>query len=64
MYHLHSFRCMHIPRFVLRNKASLRPLTLYVNISGHKAKRLVLQCFNGVSSNPVEREQKCVSPKI
>jgi hypothetical protein len=22
--------------------------------SGHKAKRLVLQCINGVSSNPVE----------
>ena len=28
--------------------------------SGHKAKRLVLQCINGVSSNPVEgRTQIC-----
>jgi hypothetical protein len=26
--------------------------------SGHKAKRLVLQCINGVSSNPVERRTK------
>jgi hypothetical protein len=26
--------------------------------AGHKAKRLVLQCINGVSSNPVEGRTK------
>ena len=30
----------------------------------HIAKRLVLQCINGVSSNPVEEKQKFVSSKI
>ena len=32
--------------------------------AGYKAKRLVLQCINGVSSNPAEEEHKCVSSKI
>jgi hypothetical protein len=26
--------------------------------TGHKAKRLVLQCINGVSSNPIEGRTK------
>jgi hypothetical protein len=32
--------------------------------AGHKAKRLVLQCINGVSSNPVEGKHKFDSLKI
>ena len=32
--------------------------------AGHKAKRMGAQCINGVSSNPVEREQKIVTSKI
>ena len=32
--------------------------------SGHKAKRLVLQCTNGVGSNPVERRTKFDSSKF
>ena len=31
--------------------------------SGHKAKRLVLQCINGVRSNPAERRTKFDSSK-
>ena len=31
--------------------------------SGHKAKRLVLQCTNGVTSNPVGRRTKFDSSK-
>ena len=29
-----------------------------VECAGHKAKRLVLQCINGVGSNPVEGRTK------
>ena len=51
-----------ISRFSLRNKVKLRLLKLYfysgcgrvVQGAGHKAKRLVLQYINGVTSNPVE----------
>jgi hypothetical protein len=42
---------MSISRFSLRDKVTLRLLKLYFLYSGHKAKRLVLQCSNGVSSN-------------
>jgi hypothetical protein len=56
----------------LRDKVTLRLLKLLflwsrcgrvVYGSGHKAKRLVLQCTNGVSSNPVERRTKFDSSK-
>ena len=58
---------MSISRFSLRDKVTLRLLKLYFNIAdvvewsrgaGHEAKRLVLQCINGVSSNPVEGRTK------
>jgi predicted GNAT family acetyltransferase len=35
-----------------------------VYVAGHKAKRLVLQCINGVSSNPDERRKNFDSSKI
>jgi hypothetical protein len=56
---------MSISRFSLRYKITLRLLKLYFLYSGcgrvvwgagHKVKRLVLQCINGVSSNPVENK--------
>ena len=56
----------------LRDKVTLRLLKLLflwsgcgrvVYGSGNKAKRLVLQCTNGVSSNPVERRTKFDSSK-
>jgi hypothetical protein len=31
--------------------------------AGNKARRLVLQCINGVSSNPVEEEQNLTAQK-
>jgi hypothetical protein len=51
---------MSITRFSLPEKVTLRLLKLYfysgcgqvVYDAGHKAKGLVLQCINGVSSNP------------
>ena len=52
---------MSISRFSLQDNVTLRLLKLYLYIAdvvegaGHKAKRLVLQCINGVSSNPVEQ---------
>jgi hypothetical protein len=58
---------MSISRFSLRDKATLRLLKLYFYIADvaewskgvvHKAKRLVLQCINGASSNPVEGRTK------
>ena len=55
---------MSISRFSLRDKVTLRLLNLHfygadvVEGAGHKAKRLVLQDINGVSSNPVERRTK------
>jgi hypothetical protein len=48
----------------LRDKVTLRLLKLYFNIvdvvegAGRKAKRMVLQCINGVGSNPVEGRTK------
>ena len=51
---------MSISRFSLRDNVTLRLLKLYfyiadvVELSRALAKRLVLQCINGVSSNPVE----------
>ena len=51
---------MSISRFPLREKVTFQLLRLYFNIAdvfwggGHKANRLVLQCINGISSNPVE----------
>ena len=70
MYHLHTLRHMsyvYLYRFFLRNKVTLRLLKLnfygadvveWSKGTGHKAKRLVLQCINGVSSNPVEGRTK------
>ena len=52
---------MSISIFSLQNNVTLRLLKLYLYIAdvvegaGHKVKRLVLQCINGVRSNPVER---------
>jgi hypothetical protein len=57
---------MSIPRFALQDKVALRLLKLYFYIedvpvcmvydAGHKANQFVMQCINGVSSNPVEGE--------
>ena len=55
---------MSISRFSLRDNVTLRLLKLYFYIadvaewSRSKAKRMVLQCINGVSSNPVEGRTK------
>ena len=57
---------MSISRFSLRDKVTLRLLKLYfiANVAEWsraldiKAKRLVLHCINGVSSNPVEGRTK------
>ena len=64
---------MSISRCSLRDKVTLRLLKLLflwsrcgrvVYGSGHKAKRLVLQCTNGVSSNPVERRTNLIAQNI
>ena len=54
------YTCLtYIPKFALREKVTLRLLKLLfkgvdvVEGAGYKAKRMVLQCINGVSSNPV-----------
>ena len=53
-----------IPRFALREKVTLRLLKLLlkgvdvVEGAGRKAKRMVLQCINGVGSNPVDGRTK------
>ena len=56
-----------IPRFALRDKVTLRLFKLLflgsgcsrvVQGAGRKAKRMVLQCNNGVGSNPVEGRTK------
>ena len=50
--------------FALREKVTLRLLKLLfkgvdvVEGAGRKAKRMVLQCINGVGSNPVEGRTK------
>ena len=58
---------MSISRLSLRDKVTLRVLKPYlinsgfgrvVSGAGHKAKLLVLQCINGVSSNSVEGRTK------
>ena len=55
---------MSISRFSLRDKVTLRLLKLplkgvdVVEGAGCKAKRMVLQCINGVSSNPVKGRTK------
>jgi hypothetical protein len=55
---------MSISRFSLRDKVTLRLLKLplkgvdVVEGAGRKAKRMVLQCINGVSSNPVKGRTK------
>ena len=65
MYHLHTLRHIsYVYLYIsLRDKVTLRLLKLYflyigcgpvVQGAGHKANRLVMQCINGVSSNPVE----------
>ena len=77
MYHLHArlYTCLtSIPRFALREKVTLGLLKLLfegVDVVewskgvGRKAKRIVLQCINGVGSNPVEgRTKKFDSSKI
>ena len=60
-------RLTSIPRFALREKVTLRLLKLLylgsgcgrvVKSAGRKAKRMALQCFNGVGSNPVEGRTK------
>ena len=66
MCHLHTlYTClMSISRFSLRDKVTLRLLKLplkgvdVVEGAGRKAKRMVLQCINGVSSNPVKGRTK------
>ena len=57
---------MSIPRFSLWDKVTLRLLKSIlcsgccrvVEGAGNNAKRLVLQCINGVSSNPAEGRTK------
>ena len=69
MYHLHTLRHMsyvYLYIFLTRqgNTSTIEAMFLYsgcgrvVQGAGHKAKRLVLQCINDVSSNPVEERTK------
>ena len=69
MYHLHTLRLMsyvYLQIFLTRqgNTLTIEAPFLWsgcgrvVQGAGHKAKRLVLQCINGVSSNPVEGRTK------
>jgi hypothetical protein len=72
--HTRSDTClMSISRFYLRDKVTLLLLKLHfygarcgrvVQGAGHKAKRVVLQCINGVSWNPVEGKKKFDSSNI
>ena len=75
MYHLHTLRhmsyvCLYI--FLRRQGNTLTieaPFVLsgcgrVVKGAGNKARRLMLQCINGVSSNPVEGRTKFYSSKI
>ena len=64
---------MSISRIFLRDKVTLRLLKLYFYIADVaewsraldiRLKRLVLQCINGMSSNPVEGRTKFVSSYI
>ena len=64
---------MYIPRFTLRDNVALRLLKLYLymaDVTGrfkaalHKANRLVVQCINGMISNPIEGEIKIASSKF
>ena len=65
MFHLHTLRhisYVYLQIFLTRqdNTSTIEAIFLYsvcgrvVQGTGHKDKRLVLQCINGVSSNPVE----------
>ena len=67
--HLHTFRHMsyvYLQIFLTRqgNTSTIEAIFFYcgcdrvVQGAGHKAKRLVLQCINGVGSNPVEGRTK------
>jgi hypothetical protein len=69
LYHLHTLRHMfyvYLWMFFTRqgNIKTIEAPFLWsgcgrvISGSGNKAKRLVLQCINGVSSNPVERRTK------
>ena len=69
MYHLHTLRHMsyvYLQIFLTRqgNTSTFEAIFLYcgcgrvVQGAGQKAKRLVLQCINGVGSNPVEGRTK------
>ena len=66
MYHIHTLRHMYyvyLYIFLLRqgNTSTIEVPFLWSGCgrdvlgAGNKAKRLVLQCINGVSSNPVKR---------
>ena len=65
MYHLRMFY-VYLQIFLTRqgNTSTIEAIFLYsgcdrvIQGAGHKAKRLVLQCINGVSSNPVEGRKK------
>ena len=75
MYHLHTLRQMsyvYLQIFLTRDNVTLRLLKLHLLLSGcgrvvqgvgHKAKRLVQQCINGESSNPVEGKKKLTAQK-
>ena len=69
MYHLHTLRHMsyvYLQMFLTRqgNTSTIEAIFLYSGYGrvaqdvGHNAKRLVLQCINGMSSNPVEGRTK------
>ena len=69
MYDIHTLRHMsyvYLQIFLTRqgNTSSIEAIFLYsvcgrvVQGAKHKAKRLVLQCINGTSSNPVEGRTK------
>ena len=64
---------MSIPRFALGEKITLQLLKFLFLVSGcgrvvegagRNAKRIVMQCINGVSSNPVEGRTNFDSSKI
>ena len=74
MYHLHTLRHMsyvYLQIFLTRqdNTSTIETTFLWsrcgrvVQGAGHQVKRLVLQCINAVSSNPVEGRTKIVQLK-
>ena len=75
MYHLHTLRHMsyvYLWMFLTRQDYTSTIETTFlwsgcrpvVQGAGHQVKRLVLQCFNAVRSNPVEGRTKIVQLKI